>query len=58
MLTMGTAVSAMGINMALSGVAISPVELIVFPSLTLINLVMAVLLLKNVEVRQAVPLPA
>jgi hypothetical protein len=49
LLTMGTAVSAMGINMALSGAPVSPVELVVFPSLTLINLVLAVLLLKNVQ---------
>lgn len=54
MMTMGTAVSAMGINMALSGVAISPVELIVFPALTLINLVLAVILLKNVTTVQTV----
>ena len=49
MLTMGASVSAMGINMALSGVEISPVELGIFPSLTLLNLVMAVLLLINVD---------
>jgi hypothetical protein len=49
MLTMGASVSAMGINMALSGVEISPVELSVFPSLTLLNLAMAVLLLINVD---------
>jgi hypothetical protein len=52
LLTMGTAVSAMGVNMALSGVPVSPVELIVFPSLTLINLLLAVLLLKNVTACQ------
>ena len=49
MLTLGAAVSTMAINMALTGVAISPVELIVFPMLTLVNLVLAVLLLKCVE---------
>lgn len=49
MITMGLAVSAMGVNMALSGVAISAVELIVFPALTLINLIMAGMLLKNIK---------
>ncbi len=48
-LTMGLAVSTMGVNMALTGVPISPVELGVFPTITLLNLVMAVLLLKNVQ---------
>jgi len=51
-ITMGTCVSAMAINMTLSGVAPSPILLIAFPTLTLLNLVMAVLLLKNIEVRQ------
>ncbi len=56
MLTLGAAVSVMGVNMALSGVATSPVELLVFPALTLINLVLALLLLKNVEMRPSVAL--
>jgi hypothetical protein len=47
-LTMGTAVASMGVNMALSGVAVSPIELGVFPALALINILLAVLLLKNV----------
>jgi hypothetical protein len=49
MLTLGASVSAMAINMALSQVTIGPVELIIFPSLTLVNLAMAVLLLINVD---------
>jgi hypothetical protein len=57
-LTMGLAVSAMAINMALAGVAISLVELVVFPALTLVNLVMAGLLLRHVEVRYQAPSPA
>jgi hypothetical protein len=48
-LTMGAAVSTMAVNMFLSGVEISPVELTIFPVLTLINLVVAVLLLRNVK---------
>jgi hypothetical protein len=49
MLTLGASVSAMAINMALSHVAIGPAELVIFPSLTLLNLAMAVLLLVNVD---------
>src|SRR3990172_6263920 len=56
-LTMGMAVSTMGINMALNGVAINPVELLMFPLITLLNLVMAALLLKNVEVRPSARRP-
>src|SRR5574337_1791040 len=51
-LTMGLAVSAMGINMALNEVAVSPAELLMFPLITLLNLAMAVLLLKHVEGRR------
>ena len=51
-LTMGLAVSAMGLNMALNEVAVSPAELVMFPLITLLNLVMAVLLLKHVEGRR------
>jgi hypothetical protein len=47
-LTMGLAVSAMGINMALQGVPDSPVILILFLLITLVTVVLAVLLLKNV----------
>ena len=47
--TMGLAVSAMGINMLRIGATTSAVELVIFPALTLINLVAAGLLLKHVE---------
>jgi len=48
-LTMGIAVSLMGLNMARVGVPVSPVELVVFPAITLLNVVMVVMLLKNIE---------
>lgn len=48
-LTMGTAVSVMAINMVLAGVEINPVQLVMFPTLTLANLVLAVLLLKAIQ---------
>ncbi len=48
-MTMGIAVSAMGINMALQGVPDSLGILIPFMVITLLNLVMAVILLKNVK---------
>lgn len=51
-LTMGIAVSAMGINMVRAGVASSPVELVVFPTITLVNLVLTVVLLRNIDRRQ------
>jgi len=57
-LTMTLAVSTMGINMALNGVPESPVLLTIFLILTLLNLVMTVLLLKNVDVRQVALRPA
>jgi hypothetical protein len=37
--------------MVLAGVPASPVELVVFPTLTLINAILAFLLLKNVKTR-------
>ncbi len=46
-LMMGLAVSTMSINMWRIGVATSPVELAVFPILTLVNAVLAVLLLRT-----------
>jgi len=49
-LTMALAVSAMGINMILAGVPDSLAVVIPFLILTLLNLVMAVLLLRNVDV--------
>jgi hypothetical protein len=48
-LTLGIAVSLMGLNMARVGVPISVVELGVFPSMALINVVMTIVLLRNVE---------
>jgi len=48
-LTMGIAVSLMGINMARVGVPISLMELTVFPAIALANLVMVILLLKNIR---------
>ncbi|MFN3333119.1 MAG: hypothetical protein ACK47M_11465 [Caldilinea sp.] len=45
--TLGLAVTTMGLNMVRVGVSVSAVELVVFPALTLLNLVMAILLLKN-----------
>jgi hypothetical protein len=48
-ISLGLAVSLMGLNMARLGVPTSPVELIVFPAITLINLAMSVVLLKNIR---------
>lgn len=47
-LSLGVAVGLMAINMARVGAPVSVVELVVFPLLALANLVMVVLLLKNV----------
>lgn len=47
-LTLGIAVSVMGLNMARLGVPVSPIESGVFPTLALTNLVMTVILLKNI----------
>lgn len=44
--TMGLAVSLMALNQARVGVPISPVELVVFPVITLLNLTLAVALLR------------
>jgi hypothetical protein len=49
MVTMGIAVSAMGINMALQGVPDSVIIVGIFIVLTLVNLVLAGLLLKNIQ---------
>ncbi|HEY0604382.1 MAG TPA: hypothetical protein VGD58_15785 [Herpetosiphonaceae bacterium] len=54
-LTLGLAVSAMGINMARIGVPVSPIELVVFPALALVNLIMVGLLLKHIEVPALTP---
>ncbi|HEY0735483.1 MAG TPA: hypothetical protein VGD69_11305 [Herpetosiphonaceae bacterium] len=48
-LTLGLAVSTMGLNMARIGVPISPIELVVFPTLTLANMIMVGLLLKHIS---------
>jgi hypothetical protein len=48
-LTMGVAVSLMGLNMARVGVPVSIVELTVFPTIALINLMMVVMLFKNIK---------
>lgn len=48
-LTMGTAVSLMAFNMARLGVPVSMVELVVFPTLAIANLVMVGLLLRSVK---------
>jgi hypothetical protein len=52
-LTMALAVSAMGINMALKGVPDSLGILIPFLILTLLNLVTAILLITNIDVKPA-----
>jgi hypothetical protein len=57
-LTMGLAVTAMAVNIALTGAAISVVELVVFPALTLVNVIVAVLLLRNVDAGFGAPVPA
>jgi len=48
-LTLGLAVSLMGLNMARVGVPVSMVELTVFPVISLVNVVLVVVLLKNVR---------
>ncbi len=58
LLTMGTAVSVMGINMALAGVGVSPVELVMFPAITLANLVIAVFLLRAIQTKPKARLEA
>ena len=55
MVTLGAAVSAMGVTMWLTGVAISPVELVVFLTITLINTGLAFLLLKHVVAQVETP---
>jgi len=48
-LTLGVAVSLMGLNMARVGAPVSAVELGIFPIITLLNLIMAIALLRNVQ---------
>ncbi len=55
-ITMGLAVSLMGLNMARVGAAPSVVELVVFPAITLANVVMAAALLRNVNEKPLIAL--
>jgi hypothetical protein len=55
-LTLGIAVSLMGLNMARVGAPISPVELVIFPGMALAGVVMAIILLKHVKESQTVKL--
>ncbi|MBP1468649.1 hypothetical protein EYB53_023245 [Candidatus Chloroploca sp. M-50] len=48
-LTLGIAVSLMGLNMARVGVPVSVVELVIFPAMALAGVVMTVILLKHVQ---------
>lgn len=48
-LTMGTAVSVMGLNMLRVGIPINVIELAIFPAITLVNFVMVAILLKNLD---------
>jgi hypothetical protein len=48
-LTMGTAVSLMGLNMARVGAPVSIIELVVFPTITVLNLVMVIFLLRGIK---------
>ena len=48
-LTMGIAVALMGLNMARVGVPVSVVELVIFPAIALVNLVMVALLIRNIN---------
>jgi hypothetical protein len=48
-LTMGTAVSLMGVNMARVDVPINAAEMAIFPTITLVNIIMVVILLRNVH---------
>jgi len=51
-ITLGTAVSLMAVNMVRVGVPVSIVELVVFPGIALINLVMVFFLLRGVKDNQ------
>jgi hypothetical protein len=56
--TMGLAASTMSINMTLRGVPENLVIMIPFLVITVLDLLMAILLLKNVEARRGSPYPA
>ena len=51
-LTLGIAVGVMALNMARVGVPISVIELVVFPAMALVNLVMTIILLRNINVER------
>lgn len=53
MLTLGASVSAMAVNMALQGLPVTAIELVMFPGLTLANLIVAVLLLGSIQPERA-----
>lgn len=55
-LTLGIAVALMGLNMARVGVPVSVIELGVFPTMALANLVLTIILLRNIDVEK-VPQP-
>jgi hypothetical protein len=48
-LTIGIAVSLMGLNMARVGAPVSVVELVIFPAIALVNLALVIVLLKNIK---------
>jgi len=52
-LTLGIAVALMGLNMARVGVPVSVIELGVFPTMALANLVMTIILLRSIDVEKA-----
>lgn len=52
-LTLGIAVGVMAFNIARVGVPISVIELGVFPAMALVNLVMTIILLRNIDVDKA-----
>jgi hypothetical protein len=52
-LTLGIAVALMALNMARVGVPISVIELGVFPTMALANLVMTIILLRNIDGKKA-----
>ncbi len=56
-LTMGIAVSLMGLNMARRGVSVSAAELVVFPVITLVNVALVGVLLRNIS-EQGGPQPS
>jgi hypothetical protein len=49
--TLGSAVSAMVVGQLLAGIEVGPVELIMFPAITLVGIVLTFVLLKNISER-------